>query len=201
MDIEEIKKKIKKLEKIIEIIRKQIIFSSKIAKVLVENIKQIEPLGQSWIIDIYKKFNMFEQKYIGLDNFYNFMSKFISKKIMTMYDKLEQKLNLNNKISTRDLSDKKFETGWINDVFSDFLGDSAYSLEENIPRLIEALAEECYEIIEKPLIKEFLTDLKKILNNDDIERGSKVPSRIKTFRRNIINLIKKYNQELKEGEK
>ena len=53
---------------------------------------------------------------------------------------------------------KKFETGWIDDVFSDFLKDSTYHLEENLPALSEILAQECYEIIEKPLISEFVKD-------------------------------------------
>lgn len=52
----------------------------------------------------------------------------------------------------------------------------------------------CYQWI----IEEFLADLEEILEDDDIERGSKVPLRIKTFRRNIIDKIKKWREELKE---
>ena len=59
---------------------------------------------------------------------------------------------------------KKLETGWIDDVFSDFLKDSTYHLEDNLPHLSEVLAEECFEYIEKPLITEFLEDLNKCVN-------------------------------------
>ena len=88
---------------------------------------------------------------------------------------------------------KKFETGWIDDVFSDFLKDSTYHLEENLPALseilaqecYEILAQECYEIIEKPLIAEFVNDLK-----EEYEYNTHTHER-------IYNLIKKWEARSK----
>lgn len=54
------------------------------------------------------------------------------------------------------------ETGWINDIFHDFMKDSTYHLEDNLPHLSEVIAEEseqlCYNE-KQELLEEFLSDM------------------------------------------
>ena len=55
------------------------------------------------------------------------------------------------------------ETGWIDDIFHDFMKDSTYHLEDNLPHLAEVIAEESERLAgeeKKKIIMEILDDLK-----------------------------------------
>ena len=61
------------------------------------------------------------------------------------------------------------ETGWIDDIFHDFMKDSTYHLKDNLPYLSEVIAEESEQLChneKKELIEEFQTDLDSL--NPDI---------------------------------
>ena len=52
------------------------------------------------------------------------------------------------------------ETGWINDIFYDFMKDSSYNLEDNLPVLAEVIAEEALRLCNEEKLK-LIKELKK----------------------------------------
>lgn len=61
------------------------------------------------------------------------------------------------------------KTGWIDDIFHDFMLDSTYHLEENLPHLSEVIAEESEQLCHKEkqkLIEEFLEKINGYLDTD-----------------------------------
>ena len=60
---------------------------------------------------------------------------------------------------------KKIETGWIEDIFSVFLNDSTYHLEDNIPLLCKIIALEAEKLAkaeQNKVFDEFLKDFDRL---------------------------------------
>ncbi|MCK4419525.1 hypothetical protein KAV79_06930 [Candidatus Aerophobetes bacterium] len=65
------------------------------------------------------------------------------------------------------------ETGWIDDIFHDFIKDFTYHLEENLPHIAEKIAKEAERLANEEIQKqraEILESIEKWLN-DDFTKG------------------------------